>query len=240
MITGIVVALPEELRTLTRQKPSKGQCCRINDRLLVVLSGAGEANAERAAQQLIAQGATQLISWGCAAALREHLKQGDLLLANVLVDTEGSRNTGGEICKAWHKHCLSLLAEHVADIEALTESKCIVETSAEKHRIANQTGAVALDMESIAVARIAQYHQLPFLAIRAIADPVDMDLPQAISQAMNANGEVILARLLRYLVRHPRELPSLVKVGLQFHAAQKTLATVASSLDRLCAFTQPR
>ena len=86
MITGIVVALPEELTTLTSIKIDKGCCRFIADKLLVVYSGAGPINAQSAAELLVAEGATRLMSWGCAAALSASLKPGDLILADKLID----------------------------------------------------------------------------------------------------------------------------------------------------------
>ena len=56
------------------------------DKLLVAYSGAGPVNAQAAAELLVAEGATRLISWGCAAALSESLKPGDLILADKLID----------------------------------------------------------------------------------------------------------------------------------------------------------
>ena len=69
MITGIIVALPEELTTLTTKKIAKGSFLYITENILVIYSGAGSVNAATAANLLIANGATRLISWGCAAAL---------------------------------------------------------------------------------------------------------------------------------------------------------------------------
>ncbi len=91
MITGIVVALPEELTTLTSKKIDKGRCVFIADKLLVAYSGAGPVNAQAAAELLASKGATRLISWGCAAALSETLKPGDLILADKLIDADNAR-----------------------------------------------------------------------------------------------------------------------------------------------------
>ena len=93
------------------------------------------------------------------------------------------------------------------------------------------TGAVALDMESVAIAKVARQYKIPFLVIRAIVDPVDMSLPQAISYSLNDQGEVVLGKLLFFLFLHPAELPGLIKLGIYFNAAKKTLKLVAKHLD---------
>jgi Nucleoside phosphorylase len=47
----------------------------------------------------------------------------------------------------------------------------------EKRRIAAETGAVALDMESAAIGAMAAEHRIPFVVIRAASDLLDEDLP---------------------------------------------------------------
>lgn len=233
MITGIVVALPEELSTLTSKKIAKGCCVFITDEIVLACSGAGANNARTASELLITQGATRLISWGCAAALSETLKPGDLVLADTLIDAEGGQIDSHPVWHSYTKHMLST----TLDVHAgnLAESHSIVATGKDKKKLHTQTGAVALDMESIAIAKVARQHNLPFLAIRAIADPVDMDLPKAIKHSLNNEGDVALGKLLLFVALHPTELPGLIKLGLHFNAAKNTLKSVAKQLDHLTA-----
>jgi adenosylhomocysteine nucleosidase len=234
LITGIVVALPEELSTLTSKKIAKGCCDFISDSIAVAYSGAGAINARTASESLIAQGATRLISWGCAAALNETLNPGDLVLADTLIDAE---NNPIAIQTDWHRQAKNLLSTS-ATVHAggLAESKTIVASSGDKKRLCAQTGAIALDMESVAIAKVAAQHKLPFLAIRTIADPANMDLPKAINYSLNNEGEVALGKLLLFIALHPTELPGLIKLGLHFNAAKNTLKLAAKQLDHLTAF----
>ena len=237
MITGIVVALPEELSTLTSKKLTKGSCCFISNNILVIYSGTGPINASSAAEHLISQGATKLISWGCAAALSETLKPGDLMLANELIATEESIAVPLKMKANWHLLTKELLATFVkVHSGCLAESKSIVSSSEHKKQIHINTNAIALDMESIAIAKVANQHTLPFLAIRVIADPVEMSLPLAITHALNQQGDVVLKKLLGYLALHPRELPGLIRLGLYFRSATKTLKLIARHLDAITLF----
>lgn len=234
MITGIVVALPEELSTLTSKKLEKGGVEALADHILVLYSGAGAENARTASQLLITQGANQLISWGCAAALEKSFRPGDLVLANSCVDADSIEfDLNNENWLTHTKACLDRHTRVNTHTGKLAESKSIVASSYDKAKIADATGAIALDMESIAVAKVAQAHHLPFLTIRAIADPLAMDLPTAVSHALNDQGDVVLSKLLTYLLRHPAELPGLIRLGLHFNAAKKTLKQVAKQLDAL-------
>lgn len=231
MITGIVVALPEELRSLTAKKITKGSYLKLNDALLLGCAGAGPANAQQAATQLVAQGATRLISWGCAAGLAPQLKAGELVLATAVQAANGETLVTNP---SWCELAQTTLAEHVPIRQGLLlESTVLVATASAKQALQQSTQALALDMESAAVARIAQQHNLPFLVIRAIADPADMDLPVAVVQALNAQGEVQLPKLLGYLLTHLHELPGLITLGLHFKAALNTLKTVNKHLSTL-------
>lgn len=234
MICGIIVALPEELTTLTSKRIDKGHCVFIADKLLVAYSGAGPKNAQSAAELLVSKGATQLMSWGCAAALSPDLKSGDLTLADTLIDSDDREMA---VDRDWHRHCLSLLSQDMkVHTGRLAESKTIVSSSKDKKQLQSITGAVALDMESIAIAKVAKRNALPFVAIRAIVDPVEMDLPGAIEYSVNAQGDIILKRLLLFLAIHPFELPRLIRLGLQFAAAKKTLKSVAKHTDNMSNF----
>ncbi len=233
-VCGIVVALPEELATLTSQKLAQGECIRMAENILLSFAGAGPINADRAARQLIAMGANRLISWGCAAALAPQLKPGDLVIPEqVLSEQQIAFNTD---CQ-WSHHVRRLLPTTLCIATGnLVESSHIVAGSIDKQRIHSQTGAVALDMESGAVLKVANQADLPSLVIRVIADPVTMDLPQAVVQAMNDQGKFELHKLLQFLLTHPWEIPALIKLGLHFSSAQKTLKTVAKQLSEIIQF----
>lgn len=227
MITGIIAALPEELSTLTSAKPEKGCCHVVTDNLLIIRSGAGPKNAALAAERLLDQGAERLISWGCAAALDPSLRPGDLTLPERLIADDCDII---DIRSAW-------LTETQQQLSALTPipncliaaSNDLVATDTDKQALHRETGAAALDMESVAIAKIAKAHRIDFLAIRSIADPADMSLPKAVVHALNSDGEVEMTKLLIHLLKHPLELPSLVQLGRHFHAAQQTLKQVAST-----------
>jgi adenosylhomocysteine nucleosidase len=244
VITGIVVALPEELVTLTPKPIGKGRCVFIRDKILVACAGMGPANASVAAELLIAKGASQLISWGCAAALEPSLRAGDLTLADRLLDTANEEIT---VNTEWLGHTKALLAGAFTDrgkqvalhIGLLTESTAVVTSTKAKQQLHSFTNALALDMESNAIAKVAQLHGLPFLAIRAIADPAGIGLPEAVVYATNSEGEVAIGKLLRYLALHPAQLPGLIKLGICFNKAKRTLLQVAARLESIAEFNCP-
>jgi hopanoid-associated phosphorylase len=235
VITGIVVALPDEINSLTEQKISKGDCVFLNEQILLAFSGTGPENAKNASQLLIKKGAKRLISWGCAAALKANLKPGDLVLPQIL-HCENKQQLS--LTSPWFQYTLEQLSSLNPSTGSLAESSVIVAKSSDKKTLHKQTRAIALDMESIAIARTAIKNNLPVLVIRCIADPLTMNLPDAVSYALNKQGDVVLAKLLWFLLTHPTELPSLVKLGLHFNAAKNKLKLVAEHLDTIVSFDQ--
>ena len=238
MITGIVVALADEISSLSETKIKKGDCVFLNNKTLVVLSGAGSENASKAAQLLIEKGADRLISWGCAAALKTGLHPGDLIVPETLYAEEDEQFSQLNISSLWFQQVLEHLSSLKPYTGSLAESSTVVASASAKKLIHKLTRAIALDMESIAVAKTAKENNKDILVIRCIADPVDQDLPQAVCYAMSPQGDIVLIKLLWFLLTHPKELPGLIKLGLNFNAAKNKLKLVAKHLDIISGFEQ--
>ena len=241
MITGIIVALSEELSTLKtvpnalwERSMIRGKFIFLTDDIILIYSGAGAENARKAAELAVSKGATKLMSWGCAAALSPDLKMGDLVLADSLLNSDGVEMP---VNATWHQHAKMVLGLEVAAYKgALFNSNTVVSTAGAKQEIFTKTGAIALDMESGAIAQVAQHYALPFLAIRTIADPSSMDLPNAVLKALNENGEIEITKIIASLVFNPKEIPHLIQLGQYFQLAKKTLSTVAKKLPEVIAF----
>lgn len=233
MITGIIIALPDEINSLTDKKVSKGEYIFLNKKTLLTCSGAGPENAKKASELLIEKGAKRLISWGCAAALKANLNPGDLVLPKTL-KTEKLETLS--INSPWLSYTLEQLSVLTPHTELLAESHTIIAESVDKQTIHTKSGAIALDMESIAIAQTAKQYNYPALVIRSIADPVSMSLPKAVSHSINEQGDVILPKLLWFLFTHPNELPGLIKLGLHFKKAKNKLRLVSKHLDTIVGF----
>jgi len=235
VITGILVALPDEISSLTSKNINKGDCISINDKLLVCCSGAGPVNAKKASQLLIDNGAERLISWGCAAALSPDLQPGDLVLPEELLSEKTEQ-------LSLHSSWLTFIKQQLSELSPLSgsliESSTIVADCIDKQRIYQKSSAIALDMESIAVATVAKENNMPAVVIRCIADPVDMNLPKSINYAMNNQGDIELPKLLYFLLSHPFELTGLIKLGLHFNKAKNKLKLVKKQLDIIVGFEQ--
>ncbi len=226
---GLIVALPGEKQTLTNARIQTGHFSRLNENTLLCVSGIGPEKAAAGAVSLIREGCNALLSWGCAAAIGPELKAGDVVVPEHVVGAAGNIFA---VDPSWRGKLLDRLADHpTVHTGSIAESSTIVATAAGKQALQNRTGAVALDMESAGIARIASRHHLPFVIIRAIADPASMDLPKPVAIAVNRNGDVRLPVLLALIVRYPNSIPDLIRLGICFRAAQRGLQITARLLE---------
>ncbi len=225
-----------ECRSLTRRRLHEGGCLWLDDRCVIGLSGAGPEAAECGAVRLAEEGATALISWGCAAALAPELKPGDLVLPSTIIGTDGVHlDATGD----WRERLVSSLEGKMpVNQGALAESARIVATTAEKEAIFAATGAIALDMESAAAARVARTAHLPFLAIRSIVDPAHVSIPPSILGAFDENGMLRVAKMLGRTILHPRDFADVVRLGKHFSAAMTTLRQTAAATRQTYFATQ--
>jgi adenosylhomocysteine nucleosidase len=218
---GVVVSLPRELKTLTRETIPIGGWKAISANALVAMSGIGGKRAYAAGSLLVSEGATALLSWGYAAALDDRLNAGCLLLPERIISATGEIHP---VSAGWHRRLYQILEpKHSVRTDALVESEAIVKTSIEKRDLARRTRAAATDMESAAHARLAKERRLPFLAIRAITDTASTDIPESVLEALSPQGDVSVWRLLASAYLRPWDWIKIMRIAIQFNAAQRTL-----------------
>lgn len=211
---GFIAALPAESRSLYRRGLGFDGVAALPGGHCLTVSGTGPENARRAALRLLDEGVVALVSWGCAAALAPSLKPGDLAVPERILGTDGRVHT---VDAEWRGRFVSALTPTISPVAGtLAESPEIVPDPAAKKALHSATGAEAVDMESAAIARVAEARGLPFLAVRAIADSASMRLPHAVMIALTPRGDVRLAILLSQLLRHPGQLGELLGLGRAF------------------------
>jgi adenosylhomocysteine nucleosidase len=112
----------------------------------------------------------------------------------------------------------------------ITASKKLVSTPLEKRLLFEQTGALAVDMESAVVRAAAAEQNLPFVSIRAISDTADESLDPAILGMVDSFGQPRIIPLALALLRRPMLIPRLIRLGKSSNLAAKNLATVVHAI----------
>jgi len=228
---GIIAALPEEARCLAKRPDYHHALLSpqpLSERVFLYISGIGPGQAAKAATTLIKHGADALLSWGCAGALSADVQTGDLLLPkNIQPEASDALPTD----RAWHTHLSGLLANICKPVTGtLAGSATIITEPAQKQALYQSSGAVAVDMESAAIAILAQNVHIPFMSIRAIADDVETGIPAYINMGMDMYGNINPARMLGLLLTHPASWFRLMRLGHQFSAAEATLSLVSERI----------
>jgi adenosylhomocysteine nucleosidase len=226
---GIVVAMSLEARDLGAGRFSFGERKLALTRCVVV-AGQGSERAAAAAQRLLASGATRVLSMGVAGGLAPSLQPGDLLVpeAIVAVDEPTTRIRPDPALRAL---LLASVSDHVpARSGVLATSAHPVLSAQEKRELGSRLGAVAVDMEAAAVARVAAGAHVPFAAVKAICDPVDRCIPSSVVGLVQGTGRLSARGLVALLARGPSTWRSLAAPARDYAAARRTLRIAAPLL----------
>jgi nucleoside phosphorylase len=221
---GIVVALPVEAASLGAFH-LRADHCRIARGRWVALAGVGQARAAQAAGMLVAHGVRRLLSWGLAGGLSPLLEAGDLIVPERIVAADGHWDADA----GWHAQLRRALAVHEAGAHRLWSDARPVVSVAAKHELAAR-GLAAADMESAAVARIAEGARLPFAAVKVVCDPASRAVPQAALDLLGANGRLRWRGVPGAVRGGPRTWHELNVLRADFVTAQRTLERAAHAL----------
>jgi adenosylhomocysteine nucleosidase len=215
-VTGVVTALEFEARSL----------CNTGDGALIRVAGIGAEHAARGARALVAAGARALLSWGVAGGLDPALSCGTAVLpAEVLHQKQRFASH-----RQWRERLLGALDGHVRCVTgALLTSDVAVASTAQKAGLFHATGAVAVDMESAAVAAVAADHGLPFLALRVILDGAHDSLPASVTRAFDPATRA--RPQLWPLLGTPSDWGRLLGLALRYRVARRALSACRRHAD---------
>jgi adenosylhomocysteine nucleosidase len=192
--------------------------------VVVLQTGVGEERMRHALDWLVRgpawQGCTYrprtIWSAGYSGALREDLQVGDVVVGDEVIDCEGrvwpvSRPHHGALRVASHRGRLLCTPEFIHCPRAKLE-------------LGRRHGALAVDMESSAVAEICVRTSLPFGCVRVISDDARTPVSPHFS-AVTANGKLHPGKLAWGLCRSPRLLLDLFRLERHTRLASQRLAT---------------
>ena len=152
-------------------------------RVVLVQTGIGPAKAGAACRAIFQEQTLDVaISSGLACALTGS-SIGELFVGTDVVtarsEATGEVGAGVPCDQAWSDMALRAARGGAVPARAgrFVSLSRIMWRGEDKRRLATETGAVALDMESAAIGAVAAAYRIPFVVIRAVSDLVDEDLP---------------------------------------------------------------
>jgi adenosylhomocysteine nucleosidase len=151
----------------------------LDDRpIRIVETGTGAEKARTAALECIARIRPQwIISAGFAAALHDSLARGDIVMADEVLSANGTSFRVG-----LHIDPKVAQATPFLHVGRLVSADHVLATPEDRRKLGTESGAIACDMESAAIAEVCQQERIRFLAVRVITDCVDDQLPIEVEQ----------------------------------------------------------
>ncbi|MRR54981.1 MAG: phosphorylase [Deltaproteobacteria bacterium] len=245
---GIVMAMQEEIRPVLRRlgrhrKERAGQFPlylfqRDGRQLFLIESGMGTKRASAATEELISRAQPRLIiTAGLGGAVRPGLNVGDLVLAGqVLALGEGLTT---EIAGIANEALLRVVHESVpgqpfriVDGTTVTTS-VIVNKKLADQQLARDIVNPVLDMETSAVAEIAERKGIPLVAVRAVSDAADEELLFSLDELTDRELNIRIGKVLFTVAKKPRILPQLIRLAKNSKLAANNLAIILEQLTHL-------
>ena len=186
--------------------------------IVLVRSGMGRDRARRALAEVAGKwDLEEVISIGYAGALDPSLEVGDLVVADKVVEMDSSQPAGEMKSYSLDKEIFNTTAA-VRERILLTVD-CVAATPEEKKQLRERYSAVAVDMETSALAEEAKARDLSFISVRAITDTADQELIDC-SHLVEEDGDVSKVKAGWHVLTHPGDLKGMI--ALRQHAITAT------------------
>ena len=220
---AVTFALPAEssafLRRLNNKSRSDQNGLRIirgqiSQRVIEVLhTGVGEEICRRRIGKFLRDRQFDcLISTGFGGALSDQLHIGDLLLAENFSTVSLSQNSKP----------LSSLPIHTGELLTVPS---MIDSIEERRKIAQTTGAAAIDMETEFIAQACAEHGIPLLSLRAISDTPSEPFPAPANVLFDRERQrTHLPSLAAFFLSHPNRIPRLVAFTKRIAQTRQNLA----------------
>lgn len=216
---GIITGLHAESRLIENAKKD-GAAATVRTEC----AGADGSRALRLAKALVSEGADALMSFGIAGGLDPGLAPGDLVVPARICRADGP---AVQCDTAWRERLLARIAGLSPKTADIAGSAHLITHPDAKRALRDRTGAGAVDMESLAVAEIAAGAGLPFIAVRAVADPAGRAPPLAVLNAIAEDGRVRPGMAVTAALRDPRLILLFGALARDNRAAMQSLSRVA-------------
>jgi nucleoside phosphorylase len=181
-------------------------------------TGVGPALAHAAAERML-DGSTfdRVIVCGIAGGLAPASLVGDLVVPEEVYDgANGERFRSTPVDGVTPKGVIRMGDGDDYEFNDVEVAKLVAE------------GVTALDMETAAIARVCDQHDIPWIAFRVISDMAgDASLGPDVLALVDEFGKPKAWPSIRYLLTHPKQIPLMLRVGRDASAAARSAAKAA-------------
>ncbi|OAF17563.1 hypothetical protein [Bradyrhizobium sp. Cp5.3] len=195
------------------------------------------ADGDRTASSLreaIRKGARGIISFGVCGGLDPKLRPGKVVIASSVF---AGKDEAYPSDLPWAQELLRMIPG--AGYSPIAGVATPMTSFEERRDFHATTGAVAADMESQIVARIAAEFRIPFAACRVVLNPAHRILPRAALIKIGPAGKPRLRKIGGSVVSDPRQLPRLSRLAVDAVIAVRALRRAKQRLGTHLGFPHP-
>ena len=228
---AVTFALPSESSEFLRRLGNRSRANRnginivrgtIGHRSIEVIhTGVGEKICtERIAKFLENQQLDFLISAGFAGSLNHELQVNDLLLAKNFLTLDP-------------KHAQSSLSNVSIFAANMLTMPAMIDSNEERERIARESGASAIDMETEFIAGACAAHGIPMLSLRVVTDSPTHPFPAPPNILFDVQWQrTRMVGFAKFFLAHPKRVSDLVQFARRIGRARKTLSNALMEIVR--------
>jgi len=163
---------------------------------------------------------TLVVSAGVCGALAPDLAEGDLVVPEAVV--------AGAVGV---RHATAALPG-LRRAGTLLTVDAVVSTAELKARLWMETGALACDMESVAIVEWARARGLPAAVVRGVSDKSSRGVPPDLAAVVEPDGRVRTTRAVRVVLSRPRAIAEAMMLRSGTQAALKSVAAALGTVAR--------
>lgn len=197
----------------------------------VCVTGIGRTRASSTLESFLDgnPGTAGVVVIGFAAALRDALHTGDLVVARCLLtaDNGEAMDCDESLFRAAEAALERSGACYWAG-DTLTVEPAL-RTAGQKLSHGNKTGALVATMEDYWLGQACAHRGVPFISVRSVLDVATQELPAFVTELGGRSISVQMACVVLNLVMRPRHVPALLNLRKQAGEAQDSLSTFAIS-----------
>ena len=239
-VTLVCFALKEEaapFRKVAAGKPG----------VAILITGIGQKNAERAMREFLAGGVSipasrlgsslalpsLVLTCGFAGGLNPDLKLGEVVFEPT--DRRGEFHEPQTEKKIGDSQSSPLREKLLAACAKPAKFFCadrVATTVAEKKKLRTETGADAVEMESVVIHAVCRERGIPCATVRVISDTANEDLPLDFNQLAKPDMNLDYGKLAWAIAKSPGKISALLKLQKQTRFATEQLADVLGKIIR--------
>ncbi len=199
---------------------------------VLVRSGVGKQRADDAVLQVIDRFQPRaLISTGYAGAVQPELNVGDLVIADAILEAKEKVKYFPD--QDWLGRARNIPCPDGVKmvVGGLLTVNTVIHDSATKRELGKSYSVQAVEMETSAIARVAEEQGLPLLSVRVISDRLDQELLDS-SSFLGSDGEISTLKAGWYVLTHPGSIKNALSLRAQTQIATQMLTRFLSDLLR--------